>query len=126
MLLDENCVPSWAHDTLVALGLGFEVETFNESFWSQFVAEFGHIECELAVYQNYFSHYVKSEIKSGGVQTLISQLKREQRSTKGRKKKIRYQYNYADNAPNEQQQRTPRLSALQEFELKYADYLGDD
>ncbi|BEI26414.1 hypothetical protein H8F18_14605 [Vibrio fluvialis] len=107
-------MPDWANDMLICKGLGFEVQGLSECLWREFCAQFGLIECKLSVRKDYFAHYIKQQIRSGGITNKISKLKAQQKAAMGQNRN----YHYA--APR------PRKSMLQEFEEKYAEYLRDE
>lgn len=92
--------PTFVKSVLIAKGLGFEAQGFDQLVWDNFVSQFGYVECE-----KHFAHYINSMIKNGGIDRINSDLR-------------------AAPSPNSVRERPIRQSKLAEFEEKVANYLA--
>ena len=97
--------PNFVKNILIAKGLGFEVQGFEQLVWNDFLSHFGHKECSDNVREMHFAHYVDSMIKSGGIDRVKAELKSAPRFDNVRERPI-------------------RQSKIAEFEDKVANYLA--
>ncbi|CAH7368065.1 hypothetical protein VCRA2110O2_30093 [Vibrio crassostreae] len=97
--------PNFVKNILIAKGIGFEGQGFDQLIWNNFVSQFGHKECSNNVREAHFSHYIDSTIKSGGIERVKAELS-------------------ATPQFNNVRERPIRQSKLAEFEEKAAIYLS--